>query len=747
MKRLCLVFFILLFMFQLFADDDDEKLKLAVMEFEDLSEKLPPQMLSGATEYMRGAFVSTNKYVVIAKERQEKAMIKEMKKESYKSCNDKNCQIPLGQALSADTILRTTISFFGGFFTITSELIDLAKEATVSGAKQNFDGSEHSLVAAIDRIVVQIAGTGVTYNVEAMKTQEIHGVKLGGVELDTMPKIEVKEADFSDIKNTYAVSKLTKNIGISLDADPDVLVLYDKCVKADRIGEQDTLTAIGFWSKLAKIKTKNPFQEQAEQRISDWKKFIYSKQMAKLFEAAKTADKSGQIFPRKAMEAWNDVYIQKGTEIEKGKNARNDEQQLFSTQTENPYEQTAIERFKFWKKYEIQVNKYNRQLQKFEKQRKEDIDKLKKILPLEIINDAQKRTILVQYMEIYSPFYGIEDVNNIIYSMTEATTKHLYGLVYNDYLKKEMAEKCDKGNGSACYISASLTEVEDPQKANMFFAQSCEKGIVNACVKTGKVYYENKQYKDAAKLFYESCGMESPEGCHIAAYLTEKGFGIEEDLVLAGFIYKKACELGYYTSCRPAKQLSGLTPEKVAQIKLKKKQEEEQKRILEEQKRADEEKKRIAEENERIEAAKKKAENERKKKITEELNNAGKKMRFGIATGLFIPGLVIAAGGGFSFYMMTKAEKDRKKYYNKYLETTDSSKADSYRKKSNDADKKRKTYLILGGVGAGVGAALIVTGITFYSIEFEGEKEVKKKYNLSFGASTIDGTLQFALNW
>ena len=84
MKRFCLILALFFNTLFLFADDDD-KLKLAVMEFEDLSGQLSQQMLSGATEYMRGAFVSSNKYVVIAKERQEKEMIKEMKKESYKS--------------------------------------------------------------------------------------------------------------------------------------------------------------------------------------------------------------------------------------------------------------------------------------------------------------------------------------------------------------------------------------------------------------------------------------------------------------------------------------------------------------------------------------------------------------------------------------------------------------------------------------------------------------------------------------
>ena len=157
MKNFCIIFLLLLFSAPLFADDD-EKLKLAVMEFEDKSGKLSEEIISNATEYIRGAFVSTNKYVVIAKERQEKAMIAEMKKESYKACNDKNCQIPLGQALSADTILRTTITFFAGTYTITSELIDLAKEATVVGAKEDYDGSEISLKHALNEIVKQITG-------------------------------------------------------------------------------------------------------------------------------------------------------------------------------------------------------------------------------------------------------------------------------------------------------------------------------------------------------------------------------------------------------------------------------------------------------------------------------------------------------------------------------------------------------------------------------------------------------------
>lgn len=724
MKKFCAVLILFLFFIHLFADDG--KQILAVMEFEDRSGNLSEKTLSDATEYIRGAFVSSNKFLVIAKERQEKAMIAEMKKESYKACNDKNCQIPLGQALSADTILRTTINFFGGIYTITSELIDLAKETTISGAKQNFDGSERSLMQALDRIVVQIAGTTVQYNVEAMKTQEIQGVKLGGVELETMPKIEIKEANFSNVKGTFSVSELKSEAGISLDADPKILVLYDKCIKADRTGEQNPQNAVAVWSQLAEIKENNPFLKQAAQRLLDWKKYIYSKQLGNLFEKAKATEKAGQIFPGKAIDAWNDVYRKNGTD--------------FAAYFDNPYGQTALERLTFWQEYESQIDKYKLQLRKFEDQRKQDIDKLTMILPLEVINDAQKRTVLVQYMEIYSPFYGIDDVNKIIYSMDDALAKHLYELVYNDYLKKEMTEKCDKGNGSACYISASLTEVEDPQKSTIYFAQSCRKGIVNACIKIGKKDYDSNRHKEAAKIFYEACGMESPEGCHIAAFLTEKGTGVEDDLVLAGAIYKKACSLGYDASCKPAKALEGITPETAARMKQQAKEEEERKKAEAAKKKAEEEKK-------RAEAERRKAEKEKKDEITRELNKAGRKKRLIIATSTFVPGIVIGALGGLSFYGMNKAKKDRDSSYDKYLAAQNESDAVAYRKKHDDKENKRKTYMILGYAGVGLGAALITTGIVFYSIDFAGEKEVKKKYNVSFGASPTDGTLQFALNW
>jgi hypothetical protein len=141
---------------------------------------------------------------------------------------------------------------------------------------------------------------------------------------------------------------------------------------------------------------------------------------------------------------------------------------------------------------------------------------------------------------------------------------------------------------------------------------------------------------------------------------------------------------------------------------------------------------------------------EEEDKFKAELNQAGRRTRIAVAATTLAVGVVAGGLGGWSFYEMSKAEKDRKKYFDKYNELGEGepfSLFAKYRKKAENADKKRKKYLILGSVGVGVGAALIATGVTLFCIDFKGEKEVKKKYNVSLGANPLEGTVQFALNW
>ena len=132
----------------------------------------------------------------------------------------------------------------------------------------------------------------------------------------------------------------------------------------------------------------------------------------------------------------------------------------------------------------------------------------------------------------------------------------------------------------------------------------------------------------------------------------------------------------------------------------------------------------------------------------EKLENAqsAKRKRIAVATTTLVTGAVLAGLGGFSFYEMNESKKWRDKYQNAYYNATFPEEAEKYRKKARNADDDRKMFLSLGAAGAALGAALITTGIVFYSIKFEDEKETKKT-EISFGADPLGNSVYLTLNW
>jgi hypothetical protein len=145
-----------------------ERPRIAVMEIDDRSESLKPKLVADLTEHLRGALTATERYVVIDKTRQAEALkriVVEQQKESYKQCYDKTCQIPLGQALSADSILRTTLTLIGGVYTFTAEVVDLEKQASLGGAQAECDAEprkrrDRRLLGALKALVGKLGEPG-----------------------------------------------------------------------------------------------------------------------------------------------------------------------------------------------------------------------------------------------------------------------------------------------------------------------------------------------------------------------------------------------------------------------------------------------------------------------------------------------------------------------------------------------------------------------------------------------------------
>lgn len=263
------------------------------------------------------------------------------------------------------------------------------------------------------------------------------------------------------------------------------------------------------------------------------------------------------------------------------------------------------------------------------------------------------------------------------------------------------------------------------QKVSLVTQHLDEYGIMFGTEEILKISKESKAAAEIAKnevfknkiaeIITARCEKQSGKDCFSIA----KFFSKNESEKIS--YLTKACHLNYNDGCKEENRIKVAAAAEKARI--------------------------AAEEKRKAEKEKIRQQKERETNFKRELDQAGRKKRITIASTLFVPGIIITALGGVSFYGMNKAEKERKKNYQSYLQATDNISASKYRKKADDAEKNRSAYMVLGSIGIVAGTAMMATGIAFYSIEFEGEKAVKKKYNVSFGASPFDGTLQFALRW
>ncbi|MBW2735751.1 MAG: hypothetical protein JRH20_25475, partial [Deltaproteobacteria bacterium] len=144
------------------------KTKLAVMTIVDAQKQLSPALIDSLTDTLRTRIAQGSRYIVIDKSRHAQALrqlVKDHKKQSYKNCYDSSCQIPLGRALSADTLLRTKLSRVGSKLVLNAELVDLAKEAVVGAAQASVKAGagerrDDQLLAAVQGLASQLDSKG-----------------------------------------------------------------------------------------------------------------------------------------------------------------------------------------------------------------------------------------------------------------------------------------------------------------------------------------------------------------------------------------------------------------------------------------------------------------------------------------------------------------------------------------------------------------------------------------------------------
>jgi hypothetical protein len=145
----------------------EERPLLAVMDVQDSDVGLDSAITNNLTEYLRGLLAETGRYVVIDRGRQAAAvtqLVRKEKKESYKACYDRSCQVPLGRSLAADRILITSMMRIGSRVIVKAEIVDLATEASQGGATVKVsakpaNGLEDRLTEALDELVGKLVGS------------------------------------------------------------------------------------------------------------------------------------------------------------------------------------------------------------------------------------------------------------------------------------------------------------------------------------------------------------------------------------------------------------------------------------------------------------------------------------------------------------------------------------------------------------------------------------------------------------
>lgn len=110
--------------------------------------ELEPGIGVALTDQMRVSLASRGLRVIDrgAQERALNEIIESEKVKSYAECVDQSCQIPLGKALAATHILRTSLSRFGKMCAMTAELIALRESVTVSASTARSDCSEEGML-------------------------------------------------------------------------------------------------------------------------------------------------------------------------------------------------------------------------------------------------------------------------------------------------------------------------------------------------------------------------------------------------------------------------------------------------------------------------------------------------------------------------------------------------------------------------------------------------------------------------
>ena len=138
---------------------------LAVMEMERLlGDDLEDDLLRALSEQLRVRLAERRWRVVdrTAQEARWNEIVRSEKHESYRSCREPSCQIPLGRALSATHILRTSLARFGGTCVFGAELYELEGEVSIAAGTSEGSCKAEALLKSSSNLLKRLTHSAVS---------------------------------------------------------------------------------------------------------------------------------------------------------------------------------------------------------------------------------------------------------------------------------------------------------------------------------------------------------------------------------------------------------------------------------------------------------------------------------------------------------------------------------------------------------------------------------------------------------
>lgn len=135
----------------------DKKPIVAVFDVQAKRIQLDAKLIEVLSDHLTARLTESGSYQVVSRA-DIKSRLQRQKKESYKTCYDKACQIELGREMAAEKTLATQVLKMGSQCSVNITLLDLRKATTEKAATIKGSCNEEAIVASVEQAVDQLLG-------------------------------------------------------------------------------------------------------------------------------------------------------------------------------------------------------------------------------------------------------------------------------------------------------------------------------------------------------------------------------------------------------------------------------------------------------------------------------------------------------------------------------------------------------------------------------------------------------------